>query len=254
LINQERERQNLFTYKIGVGISYGPTASFRAGKDYARAELLQIGSPLEIATELEALSKNYQSFPLLLDDEIGKALHSNKEFEIIPQSFKKRKFYIFKKPPETSSYLDSTLKIGKQENHTDTEPVTTRKRNNGLKDFILEKFNQPIIVFLLGCLLLLMPGFYSVSTLVEVYRNHYQTRFKQAQKQNRFLLESEKMPQARKELLEINLGKKLAELTNLKPENFQRQQFKDWEKQIHKELKSYGLKSDCFFRFSPSHF
>ncbi|MGM0601288.1 MAG: adenylate/guanylate cyclase domain-containing protein [Candidatus Rifleibacteriota bacterium] len=244
LINQERKRQKLFTYNIGIGISYGSTSSFTAGEKFGRAELLQVGKPLERAIKLEELSKNYQDFPLLIDAEIGNALKNNaeKKFKIYSESRESYEFFVFKEPPESSSYFSSFATNG---NETDASSPgkKSNKKENGLTAFIHEKFNHPILVFLLGCMILFLPAFHAIQNIYKVYFNHSKTLKNQAHKQNRFILETRKLPQARKELLEIELRKKITTLANETANNFSKQDFPNLKKQLSNKIESFGLKS-----------
>lgn len=242
LINQERNRQKLFTYNIGIGISYGSTSSFAAGEKFGRAELLQVGEPLERAIKLEELSKNYPDFPLLIDGEIGKELSksSRNKFKLVCQSLESYDFFVFEHPPESSDFFNSSLaKDSETTNKQSTQ--NAEKGKNNLTAFILEKFNKPVVVFITGCLILFWPAFYAVQNIYEVHRSHQNTLRSKAHKQNSFVLETRKLPQARKELLEIQLRKKITTLANKTESSFSEQEFPNLKKQLKNEIDSYGV-------------
>ncbi|NLM17087.1 MAG: HAMP domain-containing protein [Candidatus Riflebacteria bacterium] len=76
-INIEREKNNLFTYKIGIGISYGSFAAGNIGDAETRMDYAILGKPMSHAATLESLSKLFPDFPLVADKKISKTIEAD---------------------------------------------------------------------------------------------------------------------------------------------------------------------------------
>ena len=84
-INKKRKKLKLFTYKIGIGLRYGLLHSGTIGSIDTRMDYAILGEPLQTAAELESLSINNPSFPLVVDEIICNELTANGlNFQALP--------------------------------------------------------------------------------------------------------------------------------------------------------------------------
>lgn len=110
IINDERTRQNLFNYKIGIGLASGSFNAFSAGQQNSRQEVLRIGPSQNLAAQLEGLSKNFPQCPLLIDQTTFNFLNGQSFFKksLMPQKSDHVNFYVFNKLPEIPDFNFST--------------------------------------------------------------------------------------------------------------------------------------------------
>ena len=71
IINKDRVAQGLFSYRIGIGLAYGNATFFPAGRAAKRTEVMQVGEALKKSSQLEALSKHFPEFPLIMDKSVA---------------------------------------------------------------------------------------------------------------------------------------------------------------------------------------
>jgi len=72
-INQNRLSDNLFPYEMGVGITDGEFISGEIGSKESRLDYAILGKAFKKAETLEALTKNYGEFPLLVSSRIAES-------------------------------------------------------------------------------------------------------------------------------------------------------------------------------------
>ncbi|MBQ2591743.1 MAG: HAMP domain-containing protein [Candidatus Riflebacteria bacterium] len=75
-INIRRKNKNLFTYRIGVGLSSGTMHSGSVGSLETRLDYPILGDPLKNAAKFEALTIQNPLFPLVVDEKIAEKMTS----------------------------------------------------------------------------------------------------------------------------------------------------------------------------------
>ena len=73
-INRIRGRQNLFNYRIGIGLAYGNMHSGTIGSLETRLDYAVIGEPLKVAARLESATVANPRFPLAVDELVAKRI------------------------------------------------------------------------------------------------------------------------------------------------------------------------------------
>ena len=76
-LNEERVKNNLFDYKIGVGLSYGGLSAGTIGSMETRLDYAIIGDSLKEASKLESYSRLKPDFPLIADKNFVDIFNSN---------------------------------------------------------------------------------------------------------------------------------------------------------------------------------
>lgn len=83
-INHQRSQDNLFKYKIGIGLAYGKMFAGSIGSVETRLDYAIIGEPVKRAALLESCSIVNPAFPLVVDKEIVDSLrHKGLKFQEI---------------------------------------------------------------------------------------------------------------------------------------------------------------------------
>lgn len=72
-INHERERKHSFSYRIGIGLSCGDIISGQTGSIETRLEYAMLGKPFQKAELFESLTKQFGTFPIVVDKQIVEA-------------------------------------------------------------------------------------------------------------------------------------------------------------------------------------
>ncbi|MDD3146397.1 MAG: adenylate/guanylate cyclase domain-containing protein [Candidatus Riflebacteria bacterium] len=73
-INRQRSKNNLFTYRIGIGLAYGKMFAGSIGSVETRLDYAIIGDPVKRAALLESSSVRNPAFPLVVDETIVNSL------------------------------------------------------------------------------------------------------------------------------------------------------------------------------------
>lgn len=73
-INDRRSELGLFNYKIGIGLASGKYVTGLIGDNRKRQDLTIVGSAIEKANKLEALSKQNPALPIVLEQKIARAV------------------------------------------------------------------------------------------------------------------------------------------------------------------------------------
>ncbi len=71
-LNEQRSSEGLFTINSGFGITTDRVISGRVGSESGKLDATVIGSSVNLASELEALSKKAEYFPLVMDSETSR--------------------------------------------------------------------------------------------------------------------------------------------------------------------------------------
>ena len=84
-INLKRKEDDLFEYKIGIGLSYGKLISGSIGSIETRLDYAILGNTLDKAIRLESLSKLNQNLPIIVDKEFVEELaKTSSEIAFLP--------------------------------------------------------------------------------------------------------------------------------------------------------------------------
>ncbi len=245
IINNDRAKQGLFSYRIGIGLAYGTTSFFPAGRDSNRTEVMQIGEALKTSSQLEALSRHFPDFPLVMDKTIAGFL--GKVDKGLPQLKENNvdgtRCFVFasKNPAEdflSFSVSDDLLK--KSENMVSPEKIAA------VKDFAWQKqkFQSIRISFLKGAALFCLPLFICSLGILHGFRAFRDASVKNTRSENISILKSASALHDRLEMTAIRIN---SEITNFcsnlhtipeKAFTDKRQQLK---RKLHDELKATGL-------------
>lgn len=236
LINEERERQGMFTYKIGIGLSCGESHIFRVGRSGERSEVLQVGEPFKKAAELEALSKKFAGQPLIIDAEMGRRLNEMPEYAgwISQQKIDGTSFSGFVELPAQESYLESSEIM-----HS---PPSFQHRR--LYEQLVTGIKAGADQFLPGLVLLLIPFLIIIFGINSGFSRHRHDLIQAARDKTRQVLDREKVYLARKEMVEMQLHKTIAafpETIGLSSSPFEDRNQEHWQKLITDNLRAAGL-------------
>lgn len=160
-INKEREKNNLFTYRIGIGLKYGEMYSGTLGSIDTRLDYAILGEPLKIAAKLEAVSIRQPDFPLVLDEHIQNELLQNKICNPIKLDNFDYSAYII----TDDNYINNIIKEKQKElqkqkiNISRKENITNILASSKFKNSYSFTFLSAFIVLTLG----LLYGVFSVS-------------------------------------------------------------------------------------------
>lgn len=239
LINEERERQGMFTYKIGIGLSSGRSHVFRVGRSGGRSEVLQVGEPFKQAAELEALSKKFVGQPLIMDAEMGKWLSGTPEYAdlLSHQKIDGTSLSGFVGLPAQESYLDNS------EVQHSAPSFKQRRSYEQLVSGIKAGAEQ----FLPGLILLLIPLLIVIFGIYSGFARHRHDLRQTTQEKTQQVLASEKIYLARKEKVEMQLHKTIAafpETTGRGISPFKNGNQEHWQRLITEDLHSSGLKPE----------
>ncbi|GAB4282896.1 MAG: hypothetical protein Kow0029_28730 [Candidatus Rifleibacteriota bacterium] len=81
-ISLQRQQKGLFTYKIGIGLSFGEIIAGETGSIDTRLEYAMIGKPFKCAESYEAFTKQLSTLPVVVDEKIAIA---NDSLNFVPQ-------------------------------------------------------------------------------------------------------------------------------------------------------------------------
>lgn len=113
-INANRQKSNLFTYKIGIGLKYGTFYSGEVGSMDTRIDYAILGEPLKKAALLESFSKKNPELPIVIDEFVKEKLENSGFILEHLLTEPETKAYIIKKTPEDLKLQN----IISSENHT----------------------------------------------------------------------------------------------------------------------------------------
>jgi len=248
MINDERVRQGLFPYKIGVGLSFGKVSFFSVGGANSRTEVLQLGKPMKKAGELEALTKNYPECPLVIDREIGLEISKKTTFaEFLNGKVQEdTEFYYFKSFPAANKVFEisETANIGEtgQNQHVVTDAHAARQMHKRAQDhFFSVKLNlSPGLVILALPFLI---GLYAIFVGIDKDINSLRQNAHQA---NQHAINLSRFSNVKKEQLSINFQRFLGSRIDRSWKEFSagdKNTLKEFESEAARELHSYGLKT-----------
>ncbi len=73
-INAAREKNGLFTYRIGIGLSAGEIVAGETGSRFSRRDYGMFGSAFKRAAEFESMTRNFVEWPIIADRHLVQAV------------------------------------------------------------------------------------------------------------------------------------------------------------------------------------
>ena len=73
-INSDREKNGLFTYKTGIGLSAGEIVAGETGSRFSRRDYGMFGSAFKYAAEFESMTRNFAAWPVIADRHLVQAV------------------------------------------------------------------------------------------------------------------------------------------------------------------------------------
>ncbi|MGM0600679.1 MAG: adenylate/guanylate cyclase domain-containing protein [Candidatus Rifleibacteriota bacterium] len=167
-INNERQQNGLFTYRIGVGLASGEIVCGETGSIDTRLEYAMLGTPFKRAEKFEAFTKQVEAVPIVFEKKIKDEAQRLKEAELTEHQFEGFEVFSFKGLPEESF----KTRTRQTETRTMVYPEAKRQKNKDNSKFYKKSFIPKIktAVFIVGVLSLLIPfltWFYSCNMRVE---------------------------------------------------------------------------------------
>lgn len=249
MINEERQRQGLFTYRIGIGLASGVSHFVQVGSNNRRTEILQLNKALKKAAELESLSRDFGSCPMVIEKKIGQILERCSEFSGYLQNrrFEERAVYVFAAVPPQSSFLTNE-NVQKQiadagDKETDCAVGVADARLASFKREA-ESVRASYISFLPGLLLLLVPFLIILTGIFFGYARNREELVKKTHDRLHHSLEIVKNPLNKKEIVESHVRQTLHTLMNRYGPPFTGsagQDVPDWQATLETELRKVGL-------------
>ncbi len=217
MINEERQRQGLFTYRIGIGLASGVSHFVQVGGNTRRTEILQLNKALKKAAELESLSRDFSSCPMVIEKKLGKILEECGEFSDCLQNrrFEERAVYVFATVPPQNSFLNNE-NVQKQTSDTGDKEAECAGPAGVAQ---LASFNREAesvrassISFLPGFLLLLIPFLIILAGVFLGFGRNREELVRKTHDRIHRNLEIVKNPLNKKELVEGHIRQTLHEL------------------------------------------
>ncbi len=249
MIDEERQRQGLFTYRIGIGLASGVSHFVQVGGNDRRTEILQLNKALKKAAELESLSRDFSSCPLVIEKRLGQILERCNEFSGYLQNrrFEERAVYVFAAVPPQSSFL-SNENVQKQTSDGGNKEAgcTSASTDAGLTSFKreAESVKASGIGFLPGFLLLLVPFLIILTGIFFGVARNREEQVRKTHDRLQHNLAIVKNPLNKKEAVESHVRQTLHNLMNryeLPFINSTRQDSPDWQAVLEAELHKVGL-------------
>ncbi len=245
IINNDRAKQGLFSYRIGIGLAYGTTSFFPAGRRSNRTEVMQIGEALKRSSQLEALSRYFPDLPLVMDkatvDFLGKTdimLPHIKEENIDGT----RCFVFATRDPAKDflSFASSGTLLKDQENMASPEAITAGKDFDRQK----QKFQSIRISFLKGAALFCLPLLVCGLGIMHGFNTFREASVRNTRSENISILKSASALHDRLELTAIRLNSEIADfcrdLNAISEKSFTEKRLQ-LKKTLRDELKATGL-------------
>lgn len=203
IINEERARQGMFPYKIGVGLAFGRAVNFAVGEKTSRTEVLQLGGGLKKAAELEAFTRAIPQCPLLIDKKIALLLQLSQNSVLKPTfaDIAGVDGYCFSDCPVVDD-----LKAHEQVELSPEENAAAEKNCQSAEDKKSEKLIFAGFVntrpgFLQGLILLMVPVFICLLAILANWQSSCEKIIQAAKEKNQFVLNRAKLSNARQEIL-----------------------------------------------------
>lgn len=239
LINEERERQKLFAYQIGIGLSCGNSHVFCVGGSGTRSDVLHVGEPFKKAAVLEALSKKFDGYPLVMDSEIGDVLGGLAEYNgaVKHQKIDGINFSGFIRLPEQEILLADSEAV--------TAPSNFRFHNSYRN--LVSTVGRRVAGFWPGLILLTIPFLIILFGINSGFSRYRQDLIQVSRQKAQQVLANQKIYLARKEKVEMQLHKTIAAFPDTLSSGvspFDKNNRKEWKGRIARELHESGLKPE----------
>ena len=248
-INFERNQNDNFTYKIGVGLATGEIVCGETGSIDTRLEYAMIGTPFKRAEKFEAFTKKLNNLPIVFEKDIKTRATRLNESDLSKHEFENYEVFSFKNfPKETFK-----ARIVEQTGLASFGNKINQRQKGEITKFSDRTFNIKMKkpVFLIGALSMLIPFF------VWFYSCKLQVANKNSNKQNELLGKiNDNMTKFRylnqralfEELVQYQADKIAARLT-YKTNGVGRTDLKKSTTYMLEALKNVGLEPDKFILF-----
>ncbi|MFZ5950358.1 MAG: adenylate/guanylate cyclase domain-containing protein, partial [Candidatus Rifleibacteriota bacterium] len=243
IINEERVRKNLFPYKIGIGLAYGPVKSVKIGEDCARAEVMQLGKALKIAAGIEPLSKSFPDCPIIIDEIAGSLLMKTPSFKQLlqPGTNGEQLFFHFARKPiiDDSQQIFSNFKEKINESPVDLNRSEVFAYNKNFQEVSQQKTSLNT-----GMLLLIAPFLIILFAVLANYDRSIGQLENQAHLKNQNTLTAARLSNAKQQILEKQFSSFITSINNeisKALENHEQEFANGVFARIKKELASYNL-------------
>ncbi len=246
LINDERQRQGLFTYRIGIGLASGVSHFVQVGSNDRRTEILQLNRALKKAAELESLSRDFNSCPLVIEKKLGQILEKCSEFcgYLQNRRFEDRTVYIFTVVPPQSSFIHAE---NAQRQLSESKVAEVDGSRSDLmtqmaafkRDAELVKTSR--VSFFPGLALLLIPFLIVLAGIFHGFARNREELVRQTRDRIQRDLEIIKNPLNKKELVESHVRQTLHELMNRYGLPGSTEDTVVWQTALQAELRKVGL-------------
>lgn len=245
IINNDRATQGLFSYRIGIGLAYGTTSFFPAGRRSNRTEVMQIGEALKRSSQLEALSKHFPEMPLVMDkataDFLGKA--GRKLPRIKEENIDDTRCFVFATRDPAEDFLSFSVSDDLLKS---SEHKVSPEKNAAIEDFDRQKqkFQSLRISFIKGATLFCLPLLVCGLGIMHGFKTFREASVRNTRSENISILKSASAIHDRLELAAIRLNSEITDFcrnldaTTERSFAEKRQQLK---RALHDELKATGL-------------
>ncbi|MEW6709839.1 MAG: adenylate/guanylate cyclase domain-containing protein, partial [Candidatus Riflebacteria bacterium] len=256
IINEERVRNGLFPYQIGIGLAYGPAKSVKIGEDCARAEVMQLGKALKMAAEIEPLSKRFPDCPIVIDESAGSLLMKNSALGPLLQpgtNGQRLFFHLIEKPViDDSQQMFSNFRDKKNESKVEFEKINFPAYQKNFQEVsrLQKGLNTGIILLIAPFLIILL----AVLTNFDRAMNRLEN---QAHMKNQTTLAAARLNKAKQQILEkqfssfiSSINDEIRKTMETHEQNFANGVFA----RIKRELASYNLiMKKAYFRDLKGH-
>lgn len=246
LINDERQRQGLFTYRIGIGLASGISHFVQVGSNDRRTEILQLNRALKKAAELESLSRDFNSCPLVIEKKLGQILEKCSEFcgYLQNRRFEDRTVYIFTVVPPQSSFIHAEnaqrqLSEAKVAEADGSRSDLMTQMAAFKRDAELVKTSR--VSFFPGLALLLIPFLIVLAGIFHGFARNREELVRQTRDRIQRDLEIIKNPLNKKELVESHVRQTLHDLMSRYGLPGGTEEATTWQTALQTELRKVGL-------------
>lgn len=173
-LNEERSNNNLFEYKIGIGLCYGELSAGTIGNIETRLDYAIVGDSLKKASNLESLSRFKPDFPLIVDKNFVDIFNSNQpDLHFIPLDNTESEAFCVSDKEAVESFANKTkkdLEITKSPNELEvSESGKDTDNNSSISIDVEENFSFwrkfiPGSIFVITLAIIMSSGIYFVYT------------------------------------------------------------------------------------------
>jgi class 3 adenylate cyclase len=246
-INQRRQSDGRFGYRIGVGLAAGRIIAGEVGSKESRLDYAMFGEAFKSAEKLEAATKKFPEFPLLVDNEVA-SQNSGEHFNWIEEKVENRPVFRLSGISDSLRNLinsgeSSFLESGKQK-------TKVQKLENTDENWLGR--NQSFcrrLVCLTGAICIIFPALAGILTMYTTDRSTRERETRETVEQCKNALSKLHVADLEPALLEQYLDD-LCESTskeiNWNKSGISAEQTKNQGEKIKRQLDAAGLKQQIF--------